>query len=75
MDQQKIIDTLKDCADFIGAIVVATESTGRIDENSILRYGERLKTTARKLDAKCKKVLARESASPNRPKTNPDQPV
>lgn len=52
-------DTLVDCQDFISAIDEATREGGRIDEGSIMRYGECLKTTARKLNKKAKSTLAK----------------
>lgn len=52
-------DTLVDCQDFLWAIEDATSGDGRIDENSIMRYGERLKTTARKLNKRAKSTLAK----------------
>lgn len=54
----KLIETLRDCQDFLQAIVDGTEGTGRIDENSIMRFGERLKTTARKLNKKALAIIS-----------------
>lgn len=54
-----LVEAADDAQDFLSAIADATKGAGRIDENSILRFGERLKTTARKLDKKLRAELAR----------------
>lgn len=53
----KITKALIEAHDFISAIADATEGGGRIDQNSIIRCGERLKTTAKRLDKKCGDAL------------------
>lgn len=59
-----LVEAADDAQDFLSAIVDATRGAGRIDENSILRFGERLKTTARKLDKKLRAELARVKGEP-----------
>lgn len=56
-EPDEVLEALCDCQDFLQAIVDGTEGHGRIDENSIMRYGERLKTTARKLNAKARAII------------------
>lgn len=52
------LEALKDAHDFINAIHEATTNGGRIDENSIMRLGERLKTTAAKLDTSSRLAIS-----------------
>lgn len=64
-------EALRDCQCFLQAIADATEGSGEIHKDSILRYGERMKTTAKKLAAAASKALdadsARQNAKANKP--------
>lgn len=62
-------DTLADCQDFLSAISEATQGAGQIDGNSILRPGERMRTTAKKLAAKARKAL--DNLCPTKPAPAP----
>lgn len=56
-ENQRLREALRDCQDFLQAIVEST-NIGRITEHSILRPGEKLKTTAHKLNQKAFLALA-----------------
>ena len=57
---RELREALKDAQDFLQAIVEATDGAGRIDENSIMRPGQRLKRTAVILNARARKALQSE---------------
>lgn len=58
-DKSALVSACRGALDFISAIRSATSGSGRIDENSIMLPGQRLKTTAKQLEARLTKALSK----------------